>query len=92
MNQSKALARSTQTAFFMRFTSPLPSASVCRRQDDCYEKKMEMVLTRVAGLADLATTPVEIVAFAADPVTWLLFGRAFVTGVNDGRVLLQTTV
>jgi hypothetical protein len=83
----KRAIRSAWTA--CEIESPLPSASAKRHQDNDHKTQRCMVLTRIAGLANLAAAPVKVVALSAYPIARLLFGGTLVAGIHDRRILCQ---
>jgi hypothetical protein len=54
--------------------------------------KHSMTLTWETGLADFAPPPVQVAAFAAYPITWLVLDGTPVTRVQDWRMLDAWTV
>ncbi|SRR6266702_1687854 len=69
--------------------SPFPSASVTIVIKQRDGNDLATRLTGVTSLADLPSAPVEVVAFPAYPVTWLMFYRTSVTSIQDRRMLRE---
>lgn len=46
-------------------------------------------LTREARLAHFSPSPVQIIAFRADPIARLLLSRTFIACVDNRRILVE---